>query len=128
MKEQRTTKAGDVFLLHSVDKATATLQTLDWSEESLRSTMQAMLQRHKLAPLDLLRSYDKSFWWWESLEMVRKADVQSFVDRFEQLDVDGSGVLEEADVVLLQVTHSGPTHCRPSTTPPQAAQRPSVPV
>ena len=60
MRELRSTKAGDVYLLHSVPASVATLETLEWTADALRTSIQAMLKRHKLAPLDLLRAYDKS--------------------------------------------------------------------
>ena len=49
----------ELHLLHGLPE-TARLEDLEWTVNGLRSALVAMLQRHELAPLDLLRLWDKN--------------------------------------------------------------------
>jgi Ca2+-binding EF-hand superfamily protein len=49
----------ELHLLHGLPE-TARLEDLEWTVNGLRNALVAMLQRHELAPLDLLRLWDKN--------------------------------------------------------------------
>ena len=59
-RTMRTTQAAEVHLLHAAPEGAPRLTQMEWSVESMRGAIQAMLRRGQLAPLDLLRAYDKS--------------------------------------------------------------------